>query len=172
MLTWRAANPPQVEPPVIAIPPVELQHNDWPLEADAQAFFGYPPNMTRVEPPFRMTYEGVVVKDIGVNIKIAASLRRIFAAVANHFNHDQAALDASGITIYDGCFNDRNIIGSSHKSMHAVAAAVDFDSEHNGFNTGHGKIHPFVVQCFKAEGWRWGGDYTGRTDPMHFEACH
>jgi hypothetical protein len=27
-----------------------------------------------------------------------------------------------------------------------------------------------VVALFKAEGWRWGGDYHGRKDWMHFEA--
>jgi hypothetical protein len=28
-----------------------------------------------------------------------------------------------------------------------------------------------VVACFKAQGALWGGDYHGRTDPMHFEFC-
>jgi hypothetical protein len=27
-----------------------------------------------------------------------------------------------------------------------------------------------VVVLFKQEGWRWGGDYHGRKDWMHFEA--
>ena len=28
-----------------------------------------------------------------------------------------------------------------------------------------------MIAAFKAEGARWGGDYKGRTDPMHFEFC-
>jgi len=172
VLTWKKENASSV---VSAPVPVEilskLQHNVWPLEADAPAFFGYPPTLSPVVPPFRMTYEGTVLGKISVNAKLVASVNRIFAAVAAYFNHDQVALDASGITVFDGCYNDRTIQGSSRKSMHALAAAIDFNAAQNGFNTGHGTMHPAVVTIFKAEGWRWGGDYSGRTDPMHFEAC-
>ena len=30
-------------------------------------------------------------------------------------------------------------------------------------------ISPVVVDIFKAEGWKWGGDFTN-PDAMHFEA--
>jgi hypothetical protein len=29
----------------------------------------------------------------------------------------------------------------------------------------------WVVAAFKRQGARWGGDYRGRKDPMHFEFC-
>lgn len=167
------------EPPASTVPvqppATEPIHNDWPKEADAAAFFGYPPNLTQIEPPYtmRMFYGGMwhPITKITCNVKVAASLRRIFAAIFDAFNREPSAIKAANADVYDGCLNDRNISGSSHRSMHAYAAAIDLDAEHNGFNTGHGKIDPRVVKAFKDEGWRWGGDYHGRTDPMHFEAC-
>lgn len=147
---------------------------EWPLEADAAAFFGYPPNLTQIECPYPMrmfTDHWQPITKITCNIKVAASLRRIFAAIFAAFDNDLGAIKSANADVYDGCLNDRNIAGSSHRSMHAYAAAIDLDAEHNSFNTGHGKIDPRVVAAFKAEGWRWGGDYHGRTDPMHMEAC-
>lgn len=173
---WSAAQPTIPAPPTpLPAPATDPIHNDWPKEADAAAFFGYPPNLTQIEVayPMRMFYGGMwhPIEKITCNIKVAASLRRIFAAILAAFGNDLAAIKAANADVYDGCLNDRNISGSSHRSMHAYAAAIDLDAEHNGFNTGHGKIDPRVVSIFKEEGWRWGGDYHDRTDPMHFEAC-
>lgn len=156
-------------------PPPALVYNNWPAERDATAFFGYPPNLTQIQCiyPMRMFY-GVQwheIQTITCNMKVAASLRRIFSAIYDSFNCDLNAIKTARADVYDGCLNDRNIAGSSKRSMHAYAAAIDMDADHNGFNTGHGSIDPRVVAAFKAEGWRWGGDYSGRTDPMHFEAC-
>lgn len=35
-----------------------------------------------------------------------------------------------------------------------------------------GAMPDAVVQCFKSEGWFWGGDFKSRKDPMHFQAAH
>jgi hypothetical protein len=56
-------------------------------------------------------------------------------------------------------------------SNHAYGAAIDFDADHNGFNTGHGTIPQIVIDAFKKQGALWGGDYKIRTDPIHFELC-
>jgi len=150
-----------------------LQHNDWPREADAQAFFGYPPNLTQVDLPFPMhlfSADGELTHRISCNPKVAASLRRIFAAILAHYGSPET-IHATGVDIFDGVYNDRNVRGANHKSMHAFGAAIDIDAEHNPLGATSGRMPSAVVEIFKAEGWRWGGDYTGRKDWMHFEAC-
>lgn len=151
-----------------------LQPNAWPLEANAQAFFGYPPNLTLVTPPYpmRMNYDGAwhPITAINCNIKVAPSLRRILAAILAHYGSPDA-VRAVGLDVYDGCYADRNVRGRSNRSMHAYGAAIDFDAEHNPLGATTGRMPAEAVAIFTAEGWRWGGHYTGRKDWMHFEAC-
>ena len=150
-----------------------LIFNHWPLEADAPKFFGYPPNLTQIELPYAMQIEGKPLAHITCSMKVAASLRRIFAAILAHYGgaDGMAALRADGLATYDGCYNDRSIRGSTRRSMHALGAAIDLDAEHNPLGATTGRMPRAVVEIFKAEGWRWGGDYHGRKDWMHFEAC-
>lgn len=76
------------------------------------------------------------------------------------------------ISHYSDAYNHRLIRGSADRwSNHAYGAAIDFDAEHNGLNTGHGTMPQVVIDAFKRQGALWGGDYRGRTDPMHFEFC-
>ena len=151
-----------------------LVHNDWPLEANAASFFGYPPNLTQIETPYPLhlfSGNGQLVHQVTCNMKVAASLRRIFAAILAHYGSTEA-LDGTSPDIFDGIYNDRPVRGqSTGHSMHAYGAAIDLDAEHNVLGATHGAMPPAVVAIFKAEGWRWGGDYTGRKDWMHFEAC-
>jgi hypothetical protein len=148
-----------------------LVHNEWPKEEDAASFFGYPANLTQVDLPYPMQIDGVAVNHVTCNVKVAASLRRIFAAILAHYGNDRAKLHADGMDIYDGIYNDRSIRGSSRRSMHAYGAAIDIDAEHNPLGATTGRMPRAVVDIFRAEGWRWGGDYQGRKDWMHFEAC-
>ncbi len=170
---WKAANGTHTEPPVVAHPPTGLQHNDWPLESDAAVFFGYPPNLTQIESPFAWdTDDGKgIVTHMTCNIKVAASLRRIFAAIKAHYGGDIEAMRHDGVNYFDGIYSDRSKKGSAGRSMHAYGAAIDIDAAHNGQGTGHGRMPLAVVSIFKTEGWRWGGNYEGLSDPMHFEAC-
>lgn len=150
-----------------------LIRNDWPKEADAETFFGYPPNLTQVDLPYPMhLFEaaGETVTRISCNVKVAASLRRILGAIMEHFQ-TLSAIHAVGADVFDGVYNDRNVRGASHKSMHAFGAAIDIDAEHNPLGAETGRMAAAVVTIFKSEGWRWGGDYHGRKDWVHFEAC-
>lgn len=148
--------------------------NRWPLEADAASFFGYPPNLTQIQPPYPMRmYDGgwQAIHAITCNVKVAASLRSILAGILDHYG-SVTAVQEVGLDVYDGCYADRNVRGSSTKrSMHAYGAAIDFDAEHNPLGATTGRMPAEVVAIFHAAGWRWGGDYTGRKDWMHFEAC-
>ena len=176
---FKASITPSDHPPLPAGPKAPLPAtdglvlNEWPKEADAAAFFGYPANLTQIETPYPMrmfTDKWEPISHISCNLKVAASLRRCLGAILSHFG-SLDEIKKVGADVYDGCYNDRSIRGSTRRSMHAYGAAIDMDAEHNPLGATKGTMSPAVVAIFKAEGWRWGGDYTNRKDWMHFEAC-
>jgi hypothetical protein len=151
----------------------------WPADNQAALlkFYGTPgPDVERqlvdVIPPFQMYYDGKPVRRIRFHRKAADALRAAFNEIWNYYGRDQTKIDALGISKYSGGYNPRYIRGSTTKwSNHAYGAAIDINAEQNGFGTGHGTMPQPVIDAFKRQGFRWGGDYRGRTDPMHFEAC-
>jgi hypothetical protein len=154
--------------------------SQWPHDdpASLAAFYGNPntgapgKQLVPVVPPFKMYYDGKPIAHIMFHKKAALALTAALNAIWEHYDCNQAAIDKAGISRYSGAYNPRKIRGSATRwSNHAYGAAIDFDAEHNGFNTGHGKMPQAVVDAFKAQGALWGGDYHGRTDPMHFEFC-
>lgn len=150
----------------------------WPLEADAPNFYGHSDgsskweseNLVTFAAPYDLYMDGQLVRRIRCHKKVATSLELILTRILNLYRSPEA-LAKAGIDQYDGCYNYRAVRGASHLSMHAYGAAVDFDAAHNALGATHGRMPPEVVAIFKAEGWRWGGDYHGRQDWMHFEAC-
>lgn len=151
----------------------------WPHDdpASLAAFYGNPDRgepgnrLVPVVPPFKMYYGEKPVEHIMFHEKAAPALREALQAIWEYYGKDQAKIDALRISRFSGSYNPRKIAGSTKWSNHAYGAAIDLDSEHNGFNTGHGTMPKAVVDCFKSTGAMWGGDYHGRTDPMHFEYC-
>lgn len=152
----------------------------WPHDdpESLAAFYGNPEtgepgkHLVPVTPPFKIYYEGKQVPHIMFHKKAALALTAALNTIWEHYDCNQAAIDKTGISKYSGAYNPRKIRGSDTRwSNHAYGAAIDFDAEHNGFNTGHGTMPSAVVAAFKAQGALWGGDYHGRTDPMHFEFC-
>ena len=150
----------------------------WPKDNEQALieFYGAPTaavesQLVNVTPPFRMTYAGEPISGIKCHRKCAQALSVALNRIWDAYGHDQAAIDRDRVSIYDGVYNPRKIAGSDRWSNHAFAAAIDIDAPHNGFNTGHGTMPQRVIDAFKSVGARWGGDYRGRTDPMHFEFC-
>lgn len=149
----------------------------WPEDNQEAliAFYGEPgpevvAQLTPVVPPFVMRLEGTPIKSIMFHKKAALALSEALYEIWDAYGHDQAKIDAAGVSRYDGAYNHRFIRGSSTKwSNHAYGAAIDINGQDNGFNTGHGNMPKIVIDAFKRQGARWGGDYHGRTDPMHFE---
>lgn len=144
----------------------------WPHDDTKSkiAFFGQPgTNLIPVTPPFQMYYVGHPIKSITVNRKIATALLAVFTEVADKCGHDQAKIDATGISAWGGCYNNRSIRGSKNISNHAFGAAVDIDPERNPLGAKTGHMPPLVIAAFKRQGALWGGDYKGRKDWMHFE---
>jgi len=150
----------------------------WPKDNEQALieFYGAPTaavesQLVNVTPPFRMTYAGEPISGIKCHRKCAQALSVALNRIWDAYGHDQAAIDRDRVSIYDGVYNPRKIAGSDRWSNHAFAAAIDIDAPHNGFNSGHGTMPQRVIDAFKSVGARWGGDYKGRTDPMHFEFC-
>lgn len=128
--------------------------------------------LVKITPPFKMYYEGKPVKTISFHKKAAPALEAVLDKIWDYYERDQAMIDRLRISDYAGTYNPRKVRGSATKwSNHAYGAAIDLDASHNGFGTGKGTIPVPVIAAFKSEGFAWGGDYKGRTDPMHFEGC-
>lgn len=152
--------------------------NRWPKDEQSAliAFYGDPAStveaqLIRVAPPFKMYYEGQLLQTLRVHKKAAPALISALTKVWDYYGHDQAKIDKLGISKTAGIYNPRKIRGSDTKwSNHAYGAAIDINAEQNGMFT-EGNIPPVMIAAFKSEGARWGGDYHGRKDPMHFEFC-
>lgn len=69
---------------------------------------------------------------------------------------------------WDGCFNIRKKRGLSSMSLHSWGIAIDVNAAWNQLNMTP-TLSPAFVKCFTDAGFEWGGNWTGRTDPMHFQ---
>lgn len=149
----------------------------WPKDNQAarNAFYGDPakgeiePQMVPVVPPFAMFYEGRRIKAIQFHSKAAPALLAALNEIWDACDRDQAKIDAAGVSKYAGAYNKRLVRGSQTKwSNHAYAAAIDLNAAENGLYA-KGNMPQFVIDAFCRQGAMWGGWYTGRKDPMHFE---
>lgn len=171
------------------IPTLTVQ--PWPFQSDTAAmnkFFGNPSvnnsiwvdnHLTTIFPPWKMIYiedngKASPVTHFMFNKAAAISLNRVLAEIWSECNKDQSVIEKMHLNEFGGTYNYRMIRGSNHISNHAYGAAIDIAPNHNELgkswvdNTG--MIPLIAIKCFKAEGWRWGGDYHSRKDCMHFEA--
>lgn len=97
------------------------------------------------------------------------------------FNALAAVMEKHGYRITPpdvGAYNCRQITGGTNYSLHAYGIAVDV----NWLNNPYGpvlhtdmplpmvrEISPGIVTNSGAQVFRWGGDYSGNKDAMHFE---
>jgi hypothetical protein len=126
-------------------------------------------HLTRIELPFTMYYDKkALVKGILVNKACANAMLTAFTEIWDKCEHDQKKVDASGASDFGGCFNIRKIVGSNNYSNHSWGCAIDLSPATNGFDM-KGTLSSMVVDAFDRQGARWGGRYSGRRDPMHFE---
>lgn len=149
----------------------------WPRDTTAakNAFYGnfqskgwYDANVVKLIPPFRMYYDRHPMSGIMVHKLIVPPLLAAFNEIFDKCGHDQGKVDKTGVSQFGGCFNPRPIRGSSSWSNHSWACAIDLAPDTNGFGA-KTTLPQFVIDAFKKQGARWGGDYRGRKDPMHFE---
>lgn len=161
--------------------------NNWPKYTELEQFYGkfklgadgYPTEawkkefLTKIEPPYPMFLAwdtAKQVRTIRCHKLVAGSLSRILQNIADKF---YGRYTESRVNLFGGVYEFRRVSGSAKLSLHAYGAGIDFDPERNGrgipYDGGINMISPVVADIFKAEGWKWGGDFTN-PDCMHFEA--
>ena len=111
------------------------------------------------------------VSTIEIHKRCAASLTRVLDHLWYEAGEDIETIKAWRIDRFSGSYVFRTMRGSSHISMHAYGAALDWDARDNPFHAGKGH-HLFtadspIVRTFRAESWVWLSDF----DPMHFQAA-
>ena len=95
-------------------------------------------------------------------------LANVFSGV---FDCLQAAGSQNKITSFGGCFSFRPQRTGTKLSTHAWGIAIDLNPETNQQGTA-GDMDPAVIAIFREAGFKWGGDWLGKTrDPMHFQFC-
>lgn len=168
--------------------------NNWPRQIDVRNYYGNPDangdgmpdlrwemeELVKVGPPYRMLFSWepyAPVKVLRVHKRVAPSLSRILRAIADHYG-DQAAIEKACMHLCGGAYNFRTMRSNPRAlSMHSFGCAIDLDPEHNPMGrpwmAGKAMIDMAVVAIFEAEGWTWGGRWTGTApDCMHFQATH
>ncbi len=149
----------------------QLKSNGLPTAAWQSA------NLTTITPAYPLTLAfppGTQVTKVTCHKKVAESLKRIFEKILEHYGSVEEVKKAR-MHLFAGMFNFRKIAGSNRLSTHAWAISIDIDSEKNPQGKPHdeskGMMPMAVVKIFEAEGWKWGGRFSGdRVDCMHFQA--
>lgn len=105
-------------------------------------------------------------KTVSCHKLVVPELRDIFNAI-------YADMHAwASIGDYGGCYQWRpNRNNPKALSRHSWGLAVDIDVADNPNGKRQGNMHPFIIECFAAKGWVWGGDKRlfPTSDEMHFE---
>lgn len=102
----------------------------------------------------------------------AITCHRLLATVfSTVFDRIQSGGLQNRVTSFGGCFAFRPQRTGAKLSTHAWGIAIDLNPETNEQGT-NGNTDPAVIEIFRGAGFKWGGDWMGKTrDPMHFQFC-
>lgn len=133
-------------------------------------------NLVLIQAPYPLTLSfdpTKQVKKIRCHRLVAESLERVLAGILVHYG-TLDEIRRARMDLFGGCFNFRRVSGSGRLSTHAWGAGIDLDPDRNPLGKPHneaeGMMPLAVVDLFRAEGWRWGGEFQSRPDCMHFQA--
>lgn len=118
-------------------------------------------NIVLFKLPYLLLYDGRPVSKARCHRLIVDNFIKAFtdlkdAGLDKHFQN------------YGGIYAVRSKRGQSHPSTHSWGIAID--GEPAKYPLGSAKRFPDgVVAIFKAAGFFYGGDFSGRLDPMHFQ---
>jgi hypothetical protein len=135
---------------------------DHTLDASWQTEF-----LTRVALPFPL----IISWDHSQSVSAITCHKLLGSIFGNVFSQIQSGGLQNKVTSFGGCFSFRPQRTGTKLSTHAWGIAIDLNPETNQQGTA-GDIDPAVIAIFRGAGFKWGGDWTGKTrDPMHFQFC-
>ena len=113
----------------------------------------------------------VPIEGTKIKVRCAKAVAPLIAGFCKEFNELIEPIDGGALDDWGYCF--RNVRGSTDKlSNHSSGTAVDLNATKHPL----GKIGtfpadkvPMIRALAKKYGLKWGGDYKGRADEMHFE---
>jgi hypothetical protein len=149
--------------------------NPWPKSDQASLikFYGQPgEHLTSLKLPFTMKLYGAEnpITAVTVHEKCADSLRRVLVDLYDRYYLDADIMKAA--SAFFGIYNNRNKRGGTTKSVHAWAAAIDLDADHNAFKQSwpvQATMPLEIMECFAREGWLSAAAFWGY-DGMHHQA--
>lgn len=110
--------------------------------------------------------EGTTLK-----LRCAESVGPLLAAFASEFHELIEPLDTGALDDWGYCF--RMVRGTTDKlSNHSSGTAIDLNASKHPLGkvgTFPAEKVPMIRALAKKYGLKWGGDYKGRVDEMHFE---
>jgi hypothetical protein len=123
--------------------------------------------LARVALPFPITLSWDHTRTVST-----ITCHKLLANVFSHaFDHIQGSGLRNKITSFGGCFSFRPQRTGTKLSTHAWGIAIDLNPQTNQQGTA-GNMDTSVIAVFREAGFKWGGDWQGRTrDPMHFQFC-
>jgi hypothetical protein len=113
----------------------------------------------------------VAIEGTKIKVRCAKAVAPLIAGFCKEFNELIEPIDGGALDDWGYCF--RNVRGSTDKlSNHSSGTAIDLNATKHPL----GKIGtfppekvPMIRALAKKYGLKWGGDYKGRADEMHFE---
>ena len=113
----------------------------------------------------------VPIEGTKIKVRCAKAVAPLIAGFCKEFNELIEPIDGGALDDWGYCF--RNVRGSTDKlSNHSSGTAIDLNATKHSL----GKIGtfppekvPMIRALAKKYGLKWGGDYKGRADEMHFE---
>jgi hypothetical protein len=129
--------------------------NGWPASADPNA----------------IGIKAFPVAGTAIKLRCASGVGLILASFAAEFHASVEPIDKG--TLDDWGYAYRPVRGQTTElSNHSSGTAIDINAAHHGL----GKEGTFTAEkvavihaLIKKYGLRWGGDYKGRKDEMHYE---
>lgn len=164
-----------------------LSRQDWPHDPEGlNAFYGNPTGLGGADPAweaanlvtFSFPWHIKGAQSYRFHKKALPSLMRVLNAIWDYVGRDQTKItfyhldETGGTYAYRANRNNPNAL-----SNHARGIAIDLAPDENPNRAAWVDQAPphlprFVIEAFKQEGWRWGGDFNVTKDAMHFEAVY
>lgn len=121
--------------------------------------------------PAEIGIKAYQIEGTALKLRCAESVGPLLAAFASEFHELIEPLDTGALDDWGYCF--RMVRGTTDKlSNHSSGTAIDLNASKHPLGkvgTFPAEKVPMIRALAKKYGLKWGGDYKGRVDEMHFE---